>query len=105
MFIKQYAININNLLVAGDFNCIDSITDRSNGGLDKSSLEFSNFKTNDNLIDIWRNKHPTSREYTYINPSHNGHDSRIDYWLIPKPLINSTESCLITQPLRLTIGR
>lgn len=89
-FIQIHAISRNNLLIGGDFNCVDNVADRNSGNLDKSSQALTKLKKDVNLIDIWRFKNPFRIEYTFINPSHNGHDSRIDVWLISNSIGNKT---------------
>ena len=61
------------------FNCTDDVIDKASGSTDKSSIEFSNLKTDLNVQDIWRFHNPKEREYSYIDPSGRGHNSRIDY--------------------------
>ena len=37
------------------------------------------------------------KQFTYIDPTRKGRDSRIDMWLIPKNIVHKTKSCNIIQ--------
>ena len=50
-----------------------------------------------NLIDIWRKIHPNDIEYTFIDPSCNSRNSRIDIWLCSKLMRHAFKSCTINQ--------
>lgn len=71
------------LLLGGDFN---NILDNS---LDKSPPSqhsmLTDFMERFNLIDIWREKSPNNRMYTWSNKS-GTRQSRLDFWLISKSL-------------------
>ena len=45
LFVKCHATSTANTLVGGDFNCIDDVIDKDSWSTDKSSIEFSNLKT------------------------------------------------------------
>ena len=96
-FIETNAISKRNLLIGGDFNCVDSMTDKSTGSLDKSSKFLNDLKNKMCLIDMWRFKNPETIEYTYIDPSSNCRNSRIDLWLSTKALMSNIQNCNITQ--------
>ena len=84
--------------MGGDFNCIDSPSDKVSQKLDKSSSMLTQFKTDLKLIDIWRFVNPDKKEYSFIDPTGQGKDSRIDLWLISKPNTKFITSCKIIQP-------
>ena len=86
-----------NLYIGGDFNCVQSPFDKVSGSLDKSSNALSKLKEDLNLIDVWRAYNPNQKEFSFIDPTRKGRDSRIDLWLIPKPVIQNVNCCKITQ--------
>lgn len=45
---------------------------------------------NDNLIDIWRHKHPSHKMYTWSNKD-KSLQSRIDFWLISTDNVERTD--------------
>ena len=96
-WIDEFAAHKRNLIIGGDFNCVDSITDRSSGNLDKSSKALIDLKSNLNLVDLWKEFNPEKIEFTYIDPSANGRNSRIDLLLSSKPLKCKMKSCCINQ--------
>ena len=42
LFVNAHAVSNKHILVGGDFNCVDSMVDKSSGTLDKSSTELGN---------------------------------------------------------------
>ena len=80
--IKANSISPNNLILGGDFNCIQSVIDRENGILDKSSDALMELKNTLSLKDAWRQTNPDTVQYTYIDPSARGRNSRIDAILL-----------------------
>ena len=55
---------------------------RKSGALDKSSSALTRLKKELGLIDAWKYCNPTLKEFTFIDPTGKGHDSRIDLWLV-----------------------
>ena len=96
-FVTNHSMSILNLYIGGDFNCIDCISDRVSGALDKSSSALTKLKNDLNLLDVWRHCNPTEKGFTYVDPTRNGHNSRIDLWLVPKLISNKIKSCTIVQ--------
>ena len=82
-WINNHCVDKSKLIVGGDFNCVYENVDRTSKVLDKSSVCFKQFMNEMNLIDSWRIKHDGDIDFTYIDPSHRGLNSRIDYILIP----------------------
>lgn len=78
------------LVLGGDFNSIwDSDKDcfpprPSNRSV---TLELNNLCSTFDLIDIWRHKYPEKIQFTWCNKNLS-QQSRIDYWLISRNLIN-----------------
>ena len=93
-FVKCHAISANNILIGGDFNCADSAIDKANGSLDKSSKQLFDLKVSLSLQDIWRYYNPERVEYSYIDPSRRGYNSRIDLWLGSKNIVSSSNHCV-----------
>ena len=50
--------------------------------------------TKNNLLDYWRMKNPTRKQFTWFKASNNGQYSRLDYWLISD--INEVNNCEIS---------
>lgn len=91
------------MIIGGDFNQV------LDGALDKTT--FSNIVPKDRmaigllmedmgLTDIWRLVNPRDREYTFYSHKHKS-QSRIDYFLISKELVNNVTDCSIG-PIALT---
>lgn len=58
---------------------------------DRLSKSFRKLIKAKNLLDIWRVKHPTHRQYTFYSHPHKLY-SRLDHFFIPSPLLTSTVS-------------
>ena len=72
--------------------------DRANGLLDKSSKHLFDLKVSLSLQDIWRYYNPERVEYSYIDPSRRGYNSRIDLWLGSKNIVTSSNHhCVLSQ--------
>lgn len=73
------------LLLGGDFNNIlDDSLDRSPPSQQlRADSMLTDFIERFNLIDIWREKNPNNRIYTWSNKS-GTRQSRLDFWLVPK---------------------
>ena len=77
-FINQHAVNKSGLIIGGDYNCVLTEKDRVSGVIDNSSMALGEFLNNFHVFDVWRTLHPNDVEYTYIDPSSNQRNSRID---------------------------
>lgn len=80
------------LCIAGDFNCtLDPVLDKSSG-VDASHMQsrkiIKQYVQELNLCDIWRYRNPSRREYSCHSATHSSY-SRIDYFLISKPMIDN----------------
>jgi len=74
------------LIIGGDFNLVlDPILDRtpvrSVGHLPNYTTTLNELMNSLDLVDIWRLKHPTDRQYTFFSHVHNSY-SRIDFFLV-----------------------
>lgn len=87
------------VIIGGDFNLapdllLDRLPSRRHYHThDEIILELI---TKANLIDYWRMKNPTRKQFTWFNSSNNGQCSRLDYWLISDNLINEVNRCDIS---------
>ena len=96
-FTQKHAVAKQNIYLGGDFNCVESPLDKVSQRLDKSSTTLTQIKNELNLVDIWRVFNPHKKGYSFIDPSRQGRDSRIDLWLISKANANNVISCDINQ--------
>lgn len=94
-WIKQNCCDEDRIIIGADLNVTDDPRDKSYQGLDKSSPHFTAFKKFLTVDDAFRYKHPTAREYTYIDPSGRGKFSRIDYILTSKTLTKHVKNIAI----------
>ena len=99
--LHDYFISQGNLIIGGDFNCIDNAIDKHNCmcvlPMDKNSL--CSIKSDFTLVDIWRKQNPLKISYTWSNKDHS-QASRIDRFciaksLIPNVLFSDIQLCLI----------
>ena len=88
------------LLIGGDFNVAqNSQFDRWPAKQNSSESDhLKRFMQRFDLIDIWREKFPNDREYTWSNKTRSSL-SRIDYWLISGSLRENTTASILTTPL------
>ncbi len=83
-------------IVGGDFNCaLETIDRKMKHQKDKSHLALKQFLASFNLVDSWRLKNKSTTDFTYIDPSNRGYDSRIDYIFIPHILKDKITQCYI----------
>ena len=86
-----------NFIIGGDFNTVlDIHLDKKNGKLDthkRCRQKITNILETYDLTDIWRDKHPTLKHFTW----HSSHKPpifcRLDYFLISKNIANTVVSC------------
>ena len=83
----QYLTGMNNVLLAGDFNCIpDLALDKQGGNPDTGTTGNKELMTLTNtikVVDIWRTKNPAQRTYTWHNRDFSMR-SRLDRWYVDK---------------------
>ena len=77
--------NRNNVILAGDFNCILKEIDTEGNFQDKKCLVLMDLVNTYNLSDVFRQMHPLSREYTWHRP--NCFASRLDRIYFPQELV------------------
>ena len=96
-FVKSHAVSRNRILIGGDFICADSPNDRSNKIVYRSSAKLANLKSSLQLEDVWRHFNPNTIEYSYIDPSGRGFNSRTDLWLGSRNIVSDTVTCVMRQ--------
>ena len=94
-FIETHTKTTSNVIIGGDFNCVDNETDKVSKTSDKSSSKLESLKSDLHVADIWRKMNPYKTEYTYIDPSGRGKHSRIDTFLLNKVASAQASSCSI----------
>ena len=95
LFILKHALSKKNLIIGGDFNCITNEIDRYSKVLDKTSESLKEFKEKLSLVDVWRHMHVDEVAFTFIDPSGDNRNSRIDLLLLPACHVNIVESSSI----------
>ncbi len=92
----KFACPITELIIGGDFNVVlDPVLDRSSTKVSPLSQVAKALKyelSSYNLIDIWRFKNKTKKEYSFYSHRHNNY-SRIDYFFVPKAKDYLIELC------------
>ena len=87
------------LIVGGDFNVVmDFEMDKLNGGNDTnkiSSIKLNQLTETYDLIDIYRNKYPQKKEYTWHSNSSPPIFCRLDYFFVSTSLENNVTDCKI----------
>ena len=71
--------------IAGDFNCIESASDKFGGNF-ICAKELKELRTNVRLVDIWRKTHGTITQCTWFNAD-KSIGSRLDKFFIAKDLV------------------
>ena len=82
-----------NLIICGDFNCVDDKNDRVSKLTDRSSDALSELKKSLKTVDIWRQLNPNKLDYTFIDSSHRHSNSRIDMILISEQISQFVQTC------------
>ena len=87
-------------IIAGDFNCIlNNDMDKKGGASSHANKKCQGFLNTwieeSNLVDIWRQMHPTLRRYTYHKQRPFPVYSRLDYFLLSEGLTSSITSTSI----------
>ena len=84
-------------IIIGDFNCYDNALDKFGGNV-SIHKEYESLKTDFALVDVWRNWHPASREFTWFNLSRSI-GSSLDKFLISRDLLSPGIECDISPHL------
>ena len=69
--LKRYVTRTWHIIVTGDFNCVENITNDKQGGNplrgNAGAAELTEITENLYLKDIWRGKNPLEKQYTWSN--------------------------------------
>lgn len=85
------------MICTGDFNIrLNPKLDSSNGISNTKNINkrIRNMIDELGIVDVWRDRNPTSRDYTHYSPSYNVY-SQIDYFFMFKNDVHRIESCEI----------
>ena len=92
-WISQFALNKDEMIIGGDFNCVESHKldriETSTYVADTSLKSYMNRKEKLQLSDIWRDIQPNKKQYTYLEKS------RLDKFLITQECSNLTQKTKI----------
>lgn len=80
-------------ILAGDFNCIESASDKFGGNF-TCAKELKELRTNVRLVDIWRKTHGSATQCTWFNAD-KSIGSRLDKFFIAKDLVTNVIKCEI----------
>ena len=80
-------------IIAGDFNCIESVVDKF-GGTSAVSTDLSDLHKIHRLVDIWRKTHGRQVQCTWFNAAKTI-GTRLDKFFIAQTLISNVKSCKI----------
>jgi exodeoxyribonuclease-3 len=93
------------VIVAGDWNVSRSAQDtyprlRTEAPHAKARAELNARIAADGFVDIWRERHPATRAYTWFNRRSRGLDAaRVDYVLVSEDLVSRVRGADILDPL------
>ena len=87
-FINQYSLNIENVIVFGDFNCSLSETG------DKSVVKLNGIARNLNFTDLWKEKHENLSGFTWCDAA-NIPKSRIDYIFLSENFVYGVKQIIV----------
>ncbi len=100
--IWNYKTGDTNLILGGDFNCVeDPQMDKLGGNPTAGTIgteELRDFIDQNKLTDIWRKQHPQDRIYTWSTKDFKVR-SRLDRWYIPIDRSDRAQSCIRACPL------
>ena len=82
------------IIIGGDYNCYDNVLDKFGGNI-SIHKEYESLKNDFALVDVWRNLHPGSREFTWFNSSLSI-GSRLDKFLVSRELLSPGVECNIS---------
>lgn len=91
-------------IIGGDFNTVlDTDLDKKNGNQDthkRSRQKLNTIIENNELSDIWRMKHPNSKQFTWHSNTKPTIFCRLDYFLASTNILNNIIKCNITTGIR-----
>ena len=92
--LHEFFIPSDAIIIGGDFNCYDNVLDKFGGNI-SIHKEYESLKNDFALVDVWRNLHPGSREFTWFNSSRSIR-SRLDKFLVSRELLSPGVECNIS---------
>ena len=92
--LHEFFIPSDAIIIGGDFNCYDNALDKFGGNI-SIHKEYESLKNDFALVDVWRNLHPGSREFTWFNSSFSIR-SRLDKFLVSRELLSPGVECNIS---------
>ena len=92
--LHEFFIPSDAIIIGGDFNCYDNVLDKFGGNI-SIHKEYESLKNDFALVDVWRNLHPGSREFTWFNSSFSI-QSRLDKVLVSRELLSPGVECNIS---------
>ena len=92
--LHEFFIPSDAIIIGGDFNCYDNVLDKFGGNI-SIHKEYESLKNDFALVDVWRNLHPGSREFTWFNSSRSI-GSRLDKFLVSRELLSPGVECNIS---------
>ena len=101
LFINTHALNKNNLILGGDFNCCLRDIDRNPPThlTDGSRNNFKNLLQNHNLFDLWNENCIDQTCFTYTDKFRKT-ESRLDYILVTQTFLEKS-NCTLTEPVNI----
>ncbi len=106
-FMNKYINTGDKILLGGDFNVIINPNLDRKGGCHESTLNYkkiiniiNSLKFQFELTDVWRQKNPGIRRYTWRKGHPKPVFSRLDYWFISENLFDSVENVDILPSFR-----
>ncbi len=98
--MNVHCISDINCIIGGDFNSVTSAIDKSTSiKIGKSEKIPKGFIDSLDVKDVWRLKNPNEKQFTYIDPSDRGYNSRIDLFLVKDIILKDViESSIIQAP-------
>ena len=91
--LHDFFIPADNRIIGGDFNCYDNELDKFGGNVSLAKY-LSDFRSTFSFVDIWRKRHPRSREMSWFNADLSI-GSRLDKFFISAGLVGLVEKCEI----------
>ena len=95
--LHEFFFTNSELIIGGDFNCIDATLDKKGGNSNAGFAgkeEVKKLKADFNLCDIWRKMNPHTKQFTWFNTK-GSVACRLDKFLIARALTQQAQDCSI----------
>ena len=93
-WVNSNRIDGSYLVLGSDMNCVHWPSDRSTNKIDSISKALRYLNLSLDVKDVWRFFHPDTNDFTYIDPSTGGINSRIDVMCVCPQLKTYVQSCV-----------